>query len=215
MEHRSFPLSSLISGTRILGCWAQQQSPSLSRAPGNSREASILALPGVAGSPISTWVAGTAVQRYLAVPALEGKSVVRTRVSMTQEPPAALLVCHGAARSFFHSHPPIHQCAHRPTGCLVSDGSTHTSVLRQASRQRDAAMSGLPSRRENSVPPAATSTYLVATGTGTPVYLKRVIVAGGLILAWAGQAGITLGLNCQTGGTCGKGENISKERARV
>lgn len=34
-------------------------------------------------------------------------------------------------------------------------------------------------------------------------------MAGALVLAWAGQAGITLGLNCQTGGTCGKRESIS------
>lgn len=40
-------------------------------------------------------------------------------------------------------------------------------------------------------------------------------MAGALVLAWAGQAGITLGLNCQTGGTCGKRESISRTRGHV
>lgn len=40
-------------------------------------------------------------------------------------------------------------------------------------------------------------------------------MAGALVLAWAGQAGITLDLNCQTGGTCGKRESISRTRGHV
>lgn len=34
-------------------------------------------------------------------------------------------------------------------------------------------------------------------------------MAGALVLAWAGQAGITLGLDSQGGGTCGQGEGVS------
>lgn len=45
---------------------------------GHSRKASILALVGMAGSPISTWVAGTAVQGHFTVSALEEKSAMRT-----------------------------------------------------------------------------------------------------------------------------------------
>lgn len=45
---------------------------------GHSHEASILALVGMASSPISTWVAGTAVQRHFAVSALEEKPAMST-----------------------------------------------------------------------------------------------------------------------------------------
>lgn len=72
------PLPNLISSTGRLGCWAHQQPPTPPQAPGDSREASILALLGMAGSPVSTWVAGTAVQGHLAVSALEEKAAMRT-----------------------------------------------------------------------------------------------------------------------------------------
>lgn len=73
-----FPPATLISSTGRLGFWAHQHPQPQLRLHGHSREASILALAGVAGSPISTWVAGTAVQGHLTVSALEEESAMRT-----------------------------------------------------------------------------------------------------------------------------------------
>lgn len=47
--------------------------------------------------------------------------------------------------------------------------------------------------------------YLVATGTGTAVGAKGVIVAGALILTGAGEAWVALGLDAQGRWTCGMG----------
>lgn len=58
---------------------------------------------------------------------------------------------------------------------------------------------------------ALDSAHLIATGASTPVHHKGVVVTGALILAWDGQAGITLGLDSQRGGTCGD-RNVSEER---
>lgn len=47
--------------------------------------------------------------------------------------------------------------------------------------------------------------YLVATGTGTAVGAKGVVVAGALILTGAGEAGVALGLDAEGRWTCGMG----------
>lgn len=47
--------------------------------------------------------------------------------------------------------------------------------------------------------------YLVAGGAGAAVGSERVVVAGALVLAGAGEAGVALGLDAQGWGPCGEG----------
>lgn len=47
--------------------------------------------------------------------------------------------------------------------------------------------------------------YLVATGAGAAVEAEGVIVAGALVLAGAGEAGVALGLDAQGGWACRMG----------
>lgn len=47
--------------------------------------------------------------------------------------------------------------------------------------------------------------YLVAGGAGAAVGAERVVVAGALVLAGAGEAGVALGLDAQGWGPCGEG----------
>ena len=67
--------------------------------------------------------------------------------------------------------------------------------------QQDSPKPAIPRPRADPQPPTSASTHLVAAGAGTPVPHKGVVAAGTLVLARAGQAGVTLGLDSQGGGT--------------
>lgn len=81
-------------------------------------------------------------------------------------------------------------------------------MVPQAASPRGMAEALLPSPLQGHVPmhwgPLGAG-YLVATGTGTAVGAKGVIVAGALILTGAGEAGVALGLDAQGRWTCGMG----------
>lgn len=86
-----------------------------------------------------------------------------------------------------------------PLGLLLWARSCPGS--RGLSDQQDSPKPAIPCPRAGPQPPTSAPTHLVTTGAGTLVHLKGVVAAGALVLARAGQAGITLGLDSQGGGT--------------
>lgn len=94
-------------------------------------------------------------------------------------------------------------------------GGCHCSV------QRRGAVPQAASPRGTAEPPALLSSplqglvplhwgppgpaYLVAAGAGAAVEAEGVVVAGALVLAGAGEAGVALGLDAQGGWACGTG----------
>lgn len=144
-----------------MGAGSLSTRPQVLAPPGNSREASILALLFVAGPAVLTGATGTAVQGHLTVSALGRKSAMGTPGASASQQPAT-------PRQRSLPVPGV-------TGALVPPSSPP--------------------------PPGPASTHLIAARAGAPVPLKGVILAAALVPARAGQAGITLGLDSQSGGT--------------